>query len=207
MKRLIGTMGILVISGFMVVAEEAKTVMLAPNILADVVKAACQNEMNAMAEYRAFATKADKEGYQGVAALFRAAAESESIHLRKHKAALKEFKVEFKAVTTNPEVQTTKENLAKMIADKTALKDKVNPAAVKQAEADKNTKLALSFKGAMAADGEYIKYAGEAVLNLDAWKVSKAFFVCDVCSFVMTDPQMEKCPICAAPRSKFETFK
>ena len=183
-------------------AQEAK-----PAGLGQVVKKAYQEAVNATAEYKAFAAKADEEGYKAVAALFRAAAESEGIHIRKFKAALKEAKAEATVEAAKPDVKTTKENLEKMIKDKTALKDTAHPAAVKAAENQKMEKVVMAFKGAMAANAEYIKYAQEAAKNLDGWKAGKIFYVCDVCSFVMTDPKIEKCPICAAPRSKFETIK
>jgi rubrerythrin len=192
------------LAGALNAADEAP----AKNSLTDNLLAARQGELNAKAEYEAFAAKADTEGYKSVAALFRAAAQSETIHLAKHEAALKELKAGVKAEAAKPDVKSTKENLEKMVATKTALNEKDRPASIKVAEGDKNVKVAMSFKGAVAADAEYIKYAKEALANLDAWKAAgKEFFVCEVCSFVMTDPEPEKCPICGAPRSKFTSFK
>jgi len=178
------------------------------NALADNLRAAYAGELNAKAEYEAFAATADTEGYKSVAALFRAAAKSESIHIAKHEAALKELKAEVKTEAAKPEPKTTKENLEKMVTTKTALNKENRPASIQAASAVKNVKVAKSFRGAMAADTEYIKQAKDALANLDAWKpAGKEFFVCEVCSFVMTDPKMEKCPLCAAPRAKFASFK
>lgn len=203
MKRVLAVAVTLGFWSMAVVAEEAK----APS-LADILKTAYQNELNAKAEYTAFAAKAEEEGYKAVASLFKAAAKSEEIQLDKHAAALKNLKEEVPtAEAATPEVKTTKENLEKMIQDKTTLKDTTHPAAAKQAEAENNPKVALSFKSAIASNGEYIRYAQEATNNLDAWKGEKEFFVCLVCSYVMTDPSLEKCPICAAPRAKFVSFK
>lgn len=203
MKRVLSVVVALGFWSITVLAEEAKT-----PTLADILKTAYQNEINANAEYAAFAAKADEEGYKAVSALFKAAAKSEEIHLAKHAAALKDLNEAVPAAeAAKPEPKTTKENLEKMIQDKTTLKDTTHPAAIKQAEAEKKEKAALSFKGAMAANGEYIKYAQEAVKDLDTWKAGKEFFVCLVCSYVMTDPNVEKCPICAAPRAKFVSFK
>ena len=190
------------VAGVLNAADEA------PKTTLDNVKAAYGNELNAKAEYEAFAAKADEEGYKSVAALFRAAAKSEAIHAAKHEAILKDLKVEVKAEGVKPAVKTTKENLETTVKDKTALNETVHPAYVKQAETDKNEKAVMSFKGAMAANTEYVKLCKDAAANLDAWKAAgKEFYVCLVCSFVMTDPKLEKCPICAAPRAKFEVFK
>jgi rubrerythrin len=201
MKRWLAAVAVVGLVGAVAMAQEAK-----PAGIGQVVKAGYQESLNAKAEYTAFAAKADEEGYKAVSALFRAAAESEGIHIRKFKAAAKEAKLALKAEEAKPEAKTTKENLEKMIKDKTALTETTHPAAVKAAQAEKNEKVAMAFMGAMAANAEYIKYAQEAAKNLDGWKAGKVFYVCDVCSFVMTDPNLAKCPICQTPRSKFDAF-
>ena len=48
------------------------------------LQTAFNGESNANARYLAFATKADQEGYGGVASLFRAAARAEEIHAANH---------------------------------------------------------------------------------------------------------------------------
>lgn len=186
-------------------AEEAP----AKSALADNLQAVRKVELTAKADYEAFAAKADVEGVKSAAALFRAAAKSMGITIAKHEAALKDLKVAIAAFDPPvPDVKSSKENLEKMVADKTALIEKSRPASIKAAEAEKNGKAAMSFKGAVAADAEYVKLAKEAAANLDAWKAGdKEFFVCEVCTFVMTDPKIEKCPICTAPRAKFVSFK
>jgi len=202
MKRMLGLLAVLCLAGAAAWAgEEAKATL-------DNVKAAYQNEVNAKARYAAFAAKADEEGYKSVAALFRAAVSSEGVHLAKHQAALKELGAEPKAEAAKPEVKSTKENLAQTVKDKTAEKDTLHPGYIKQAEADKQAKIAMSFKGAMAANAEYLKLCQQALDNLDGWKAGdKEFLVCQVCSYVTTDLTLKLCPICASPRDKFESFK
>ncbi len=172
------------------------------------LKAAHQASLDAKARYEAFAARAAEEGYKSAAALFRAAARSEDIHVAKYAAALKDAGVEARAEAAKPEVKTTKENVEAAIKAKTDAKDAVLPGCVKQAEADKQKKAAMFFKGAIASDGEYVKLLGEARDNLDGWRAGdKEFLVCTVCSYVMTDSNVKQCPICAAPREKFESFK
>jgi len=175
---------------------------------ADNLKTAHQASLDAKARYEAFAAKAGEEDYKSVAALWRAAAKSEDIHIAKYASVLKGLGVETKAEAAKAEAKTTKENLEAAIKEKTANKDTLLPGYIKQAETDKQKSAVMFFKGAAAADGEYLKFLGQAKDNLDGWKAGdKEFQVCTVCSYVMTDPVPKQCPICQAPKSKFESFK
>lgn len=174
----------------------------------DNLKTALKADVDAKARYEAFAVKAKEEGYLSVAPLFRAAAKSASIQFAKHKAALKALDAKAGVEAGKPEAKSTKENLDQMVKDMTALKDVTLPAFAQQAEADKNDKAAMSFKGAMASDAEYVKYAGQALTDLDGWKAAgKEFLVCTVCSWVTSDASIKQCPVCSSPREKFVSFK
>lgn len=173
------------------------------------LQAAYQGESNAKARYEAFAVKADEEGYKSVAALFRATAKSESIHATKHAAALKELGAAPQATVETPVVKSTKENLEAALGGETTEARSMYPAFVKQAEADKNVGAARSFKGAMAAEEGHVLLFKEALGNLNAWKaVGQEFIVCQICGYTAkNNPALQKCPVCAAPRSKFDIFK
>ena len=175
----------------------------------DNLQTAYNGESNAKARYEAFATKADEEGYKSVAVLFRAAADSESIHASKHAAAIQKLGAEPQATVVAPEVKTTAENLATAVSGENMEKQTMYPAFVQQAEAEGNTAAVYSFKGAMAAEAEHAKLFAEAAGNLEAWKaLGKEFYVCQVCGYTqVNDPAVVKCPICAAPRAKFTIFK
>jgi rubrerythrin len=141
--------------------------------------------------------------------LFRALAKSEGLHADHHAAMIKKMGVEAKAAVAKPDVKSTKENLE--VAEKSALaeKDTVYPALLKQIEAEKDAAgAAMSFKGGIAVADQNAKFCQVALKELDGWKAAgKEFLVCDVCSYVTMDQKIEKCPICAAPRSKFEVVK
>jgi rubrerythrin len=200
MKRILLSLAAL---GFLLASARA-----AETTTADNLKAAHQASVNAKARYEACAAKAGEEGYKSAAALFRAAAKSEDIHIAKYALALKALDVEAKAEATKAEVKTTKENIEEAIKEKTANKETLLPGYVKQAEADKQKSAVMFFKGAAAADGEYLKLLGQAKGDLDGWKAGdKEFLVCTVCSYVMTDAALKQCPICSAPKEKFESFK
>ena len=118
----------------------------------DNLQTAFNGESNAKARYEAFAVKADEEGYKSVASLFRAAAFSESIHAKKHGAAIKKLGGEAEATVGKPEVKSTKENIEAALAGEIYEKETMYPGFLKQAEADKNVQAIYSFKGALAAE-------------------------------------------------------
>ena len=174
----------------------------------DNLQTAFNLETNAKTRFEAFAVKADEEGFKSVAGLFRAAANAAAVQIRKHTAAIKKLGAEPKAAAVAPEVKSTKENLDVTVKNAAADKDALYAAAAKQAEADKNTGAMYAFAGASAAAESVAKLAQQALGNLDAWKApGKEFMVCQVCGFTTMDKKLKKCPVCAAPRTKFDTVK
>jgi rubrerythrin len=172
------------------------------------LQTAYQGESNAKARYEAFAVKADAEGYKSVAALFRATAHSEGIHATKHAAALKKLGAVATAEVAVPEVKSTRENLEVALKGETAERTAMYPEFIKQAEADNNGKAKMSFMGALAAETEHAKLYQQALNDLDGWKATgKTFLVCEVCGYTALDAGLKKCPVCAAPRAKFDFFK
>ena len=174
----------------------------------DNLQAAFNGESNAKARYEAFAAKADAEGYKSVASLYRATSKSEGIHALKHAEMIKKAGAEPKATIEKADVKSTKENLEASIKGETYEKETMYPSFIKQAEADKNSGAARTFKGAMAAEVEHAKLYALALKELDSWKeAGKEFLVCQVCGFTSMDKNLKQCPVCSAPRSKFDVIK
>ena len=172
------------------------------------LQAAYNGESNAKARYDAFAAKADEEGYQQVASLFRAAARSESFHARNHAEVIKKMGAEPKADVKSPEVKSTRENVETALKGEDYERDTMYPAFIKQAQADKNNDTVETFEEAKAAETQHAKYYKEALENLDNWKTgTKDFLVCTNCGYTTTDLSIQKCPICAFPREKIELVK
>ncbi|MFZ4396589.1 MAG: rubrerythrin family protein, partial [Kiritimatiellia bacterium] len=109
------------------------------------LQAAYNGESNAKSRYEAFAKQADKDGYLKVATLFKAAAFSESIHLKKHAAAISKLGGKAKADIQAPVVKSTQENLATALSGETYEAAVMYPAFVAQAEKDGNDKAKMSF--------------------------------------------------------------
>jgi rubrerythrin len=210
MKRwMIGMLGLVAVLGFAAGCGKSTTTSAVPPTatLAN-LQAAYNGESNAQARYEAFAAKADAEGYKTVASLFRATAKSEAIHAKKHAAMITKMGAEPKMTAETPEVKGTKENLEAAIKGETGEKDSMYPDFIKQAEADKNDGAAMTFKGAMASEVSHAELFKKALAELDSWKAGdKEFYVCTVCGYTTMDGTLAKCPICAAPREKFETVK
>ncbi len=172
------------------------------------LQAAFNGESNAKARYEAFAAKAEAEGYKSVASLYRATSKSEGIHATKHAEMIKKAGAEPKATIEKADVKSTKENLEASIKGETYEKESMYPAFIKKAESDKNEGAARTFKGAMAAEVEHAKLYAQALKEIDSWKeAGKEFLICQVCGFTSMDKNLKQCPVCSAPRSKFDVVK
>ncbi len=185
-----------------------KTAIKAPATF-DNLLTAYKLEVTAKAQYDAFAVKADAEGYKGVAALFRATAASQDILIQKRAGLI--AKLGGNAPKVQPaiaDVKSTQENLASAAAAAIGGKNPLYPGFAQQAEAEKNTPAVYAFKGAMAAEKEYIKCFQQALADLNNWKAEgKTFAVCEVCAFLVMGAPPATCPVCAAPREKFRIVK
>lgn len=179
--------------------EAAKTTTL------DNLQTAYDGESNAHERYVAFAKKADEEGYGQVARLFRAAARSEGIHADSFADAIKKLGGPPKVDKKKPEVKATKENLTMALIGESLERDVMYPAFVKQAKAEDKKDAAQAFNYALQAETAHAKLYQEALDNIDQWKTGKKeFFVCSVCGNTVVKIDLEKCPVCLMPKSKFE---
>lgn len=166
--------------------------------LVDNLRTAYTHEVTSAARYTAFAARAGEEGYQGIAALMRAAALTQTIRRDKHATLITDNKGEVpKVEAVKPEVKGTAENLATLIADTRTEIDRHTGFATANKDA------ARPFQGVAHVSGELLKLYEQAAKDLDSWKSPKTLFVCQVCAWIGTDPKAEKCPVCAAPKSKF----
>jgi rubrerythrin len=148
-------------------------------------------ESQANQKYRAFAKKAEAEGFPNVARLFRTAAEAERIHAEGHLQAL-------------DGIASTLENLKAAIAGETHEFTAMYPPMLAKALADKH-KAARMFGYAVKAEEVHAKLytlALEAVLRGEDLKEAK-FYLCPVCGDIEFGVPPENCKICGAKGSKF----
>lgn len=155
------------------------------------LKTAFAGESQANRRYLAFAKKAEEEGFKGVAKLFRAAAESETIHALRHLNNLKEIK-------------DTKENLKSAINGENYEHTKMYPQFIKEAE-NGDEAILYGFIGANETEKVHeglFKGALSKVENKQDIE-EKTYHICAVCGYTM-DEELDVCPICNAGKEKFE---
>ena len=150
----------------------------------DNLKEAFAGESQANQKYRAFAKKAEKEGFTNIAKLFKTTAEAERIHAEGHLKAL-------------DMIASTAENLQGAIDGETFEFTEMYPPMAELATAEGHkAKTMFGFAlGAEAVHAEIYTKALEAVKNGTDMDVSE-FYLCSVCGYIEMGSIPEKCPIC-----------
>jgi rubrerythrin len=160
------------------------------------LKAAFAGESQANRKYLAFAKKAEADGKPGVAKLFRAAAEAETVHAHAHLRAMKG-------------IGSTAENLQAAIEGEGYEYTKMYPPFLAEAEKEKQMAAVVSFKNAMAVEKvhhDLYSQAAEAVKagqDFDA----QSIYVCSVCGHTVVNGIPDKCPVCGVAHDKFFEVK
>lgn len=156
------------------------------------LKEAFAGESQANRKYLAFAKKAVAEGYGQIAKLFRATAAAETVHAHAH-------------LRVMDGIKTTKENLAEAIKGEGFEFQQMYPGYVKEAQAESNKAAAISFQNAMAVEEIHHGLYSDALSGLDAGADLPAgkIYVCSVCGNTVIGEPPEKCPVCNAPKEKF----
>lgn len=157
----------------------------------DNLKEAFAGESQANQKYRAFAKKAEKEGFNNIAKLFLTTAEAERIHAEGHLKAL-------------DMIASTADNLQSAINGETDEFTNMYPPMVDKAVADGH-KAKIMFKFAVEAEAVHARIysmALEAVkkgVDLD----ESNFYLCPVCGYIELGSAPEKCPVCNAKQAVF----
>ncbi len=157
----------------------------------DNLKTAFAGESQANQKYRAFAKKAEQDGFPNIARLFRTTAEAEKIHAEGHLKAL-------------DEIHPTAENLQAAINGETYEFTEMYPPMLEKAMADDH-KAKRMFGYAVEAEAVHAKLY---TLALEAVKQGKdltevEFYLCPVCGYIEFGKPDEPCPICGTKPDKF----
>jgi rubrerythrin len=172
------------------------------------LQTAFNGESNASAKYTMYAQKAKEAGYLSVAAFFSAASHAEGIHAKKHAKVLEFYNTKATSEIKLPEWVDVKTALQDAIKGETYEFTEMYPGFIKTATDKKMTAAVKSFETAMKAEAIHAEYYKAAQDNLDSWKAAgKQFHICDVCGYTTNDGSVEACPYCAAPKTKFTSFK
>ncbi len=148
-------------------------------------------ESQANQKYRAFAKKAERDGFPNIARLFRTTAEAERIHAEGHFGSL-------------DGIGSTADNLKSAIGGETYEFEEMYPPMLEQAEAEGHRAKTM-FKYALTAEAVHAKLY---TLALEAAEQGKDleetdFYLCPVCGHIEFGTPSETCPTCGLKGEKF----
>lgn len=155
------------------------------------LKAAFAGESQANQKYRAFAKKAERDGFPNIAKLFKTAAEAERIHAEGHLGAL-------------DGIGATVENLKAAIDGETYEYTTMYPPMLEQAEAE-NHKAKRMIKYAIGAEDVHAQLYKLALAAAEQGKDLEVtdFYLCPVCGHIEFGKPEKNCPICGALTAKY----
>jgi rubrerythrin len=146
-------------------------------------------ESMANRKYLAFSRKAEEEQLKNIARLFRAAAESETIHAMNHLKAL-------------GAVRSTLENLEEALRGETYEKLEMYPKFIEEAEKEGNGDAERTFRWALEAEKVHAELYSRALKAVEEGRdVSLAdLFICELCGYTVEGETPEKCPVCGGKK-------
>jgi len=152
-------------------------------------------ESQANRKYLAYAQKAEKEGKEKIARLFRTVAEAETIHALKH-------------LETAGKINSTLDNLKAAIEGETHEFTEMYPGFIEEAKQEGQTAVAKSFNLTNEAEKVHAELFKKALEALEGGGDMQAetYYLCPVCGYVAADHAPERCPICNAPAKSFKTY-
>ena len=158
----------------------------------DALYQAYTGEAKAALRLKVYAEKAEQEGYDQVAKLFRVIAFSEEIHGTRALRVLKEIK-------------STEENLAASFESETTVAEVAYDQFIKQAEAEGNRAAVLHFSQSRDVEETHAKLYKEAMSHFMEERETN-YYVCRVCGYVSDGILPDDCPVCGAAQEQFMKF-
>src|SRR5260370_18785827 len=169
---------------------------------------AFEGESNAHAKYTEFAGKADAEGLQGAASLFRAGGRAEQMHGNKHARVIRHLGGEPTATIHPVHPKSTLENLNEARVGERYEIESMYPEFLREARGHNNAAAILTFEWALEAEKTHARLFSEAIALLESgWLISaRNFYVCPACGYTSETPEGERCPVCNLLWEKFEVI-
>jgi rubrerythrin len=158
----------------------------------DDLKESFAGESQANQKYRAFAKKAEQEGFPNIARLFRATAEAERIHAEGHLRAL-------------AGIASTSENLRSAIDGETHEYTTMYPPMLENAQAEGH-RAKLMFGYAVKVEAIHAELYKRALEAVEKGKdlTEPRFYLCPVCGHIEFGAPPEVCPICGTAGTRFQ---
>jgi len=156
----------------------------------DNLKNAFAGESQANQKYRAFAKKAEQDGFPNVAKLFRTTAEAERIHAEGHLKAM-------------DGVASTADNIQAAINGETYEYTEMYPPMLEQAKADDH-KAKRMFGYALDVEAIHAALYTKALEAVNSGKdLEVEFYLCPACGNIEVGKPTEPCKVCGAKPEKF----
>jgi rubrerythrin len=170
--------------------------------------AAYEGELNSHARYKAYAAKAEAEGMNGAASLFRAAARAEQIHASNHARVIRQMGGEAAASILPFRVKSTLENLRTALGGEQNEIDSLYPKFLVHATSQLDTSAMRSFVWAMESERTHARLYEDAVASMEAgpgWTQDQLeFHVCTLCGYTAKLQEADNCPACNFVWDRFE---
>ena len=174
------------------------------------LKSSYRNEVNASAQYDAFAQKAQAENYPQIANLYKAISKSESIHARNHKEIMLKLGISSENFAPDFELRTTRENLQISIEGETHESTESYIDYIDIAEKEGLSDAKKSFIWAKDTEMKHTGYFIATLAAIDKnrlWSLPDSLLVCPGCGQTFETRQHdEKCSSCRNPRANFISF-
>jgi rubrerythrin len=156
------------------------------------LKTAFAGESQANRTYLAFAKKAEEEGYEGVAELFKAAAAAETVHAHNHLNVLKTTK-------------STLENLQEAYNGEHHEFTEMYPEFIEKSKKEGANDAFRSFHYANEVEKVHGDLYQKAIDSMKAGNdiAQKDYYVCPTCGYTVADNVPDKCPVCGANEKMF----
>ena len=157
------------------------------------LKEAFAGESQANRRYLAFAKRAEEDGFPNIARLFRAIAESETIHAFNHLKAM-------------GGIRSTEENVEEAWQGEKDEYTGMYPMFMDQAKRDGNNDALSSFFWANEAEkvhGDFYEKALGALKGKQDLAL-KELYICSVCGYTVEGEPPDKCPACGKGKEMFK---
>ncbi|MGD2142900.1 MAG: rubrerythrin family protein [Anaerolineae bacterium] len=138
----------------------------------------------------AFARKADHEGYEQIAKLFRAVSAPEGVQAERH------LRLSGEAV-----VKSTEENLRYSFEQETTVNQVYYPQFISDTEEESEPVATVTFKQARDVEERHAALYTRA-LGAMLREETHDYYVCDVCGYIAERNRREQCPVCRAKRDR-----
>jgi len=166
-------------------------------------------ESQARNRYTYFASKAKKEGYDQISAIFEETANQEKEHAKRFFNFLEGGELEITAGFPAGIIGTTVENLKAAADGENCEHTDIYPGFAKIAREEGFEAVAMVFEAICVAEKQHEKRYRDLVANLEAGKVfkkdSSVVWRCRNCGYLHEgDEAPQMCPACAHPQAYFE---